>query len=292
QVFLGQIQAEKINYTVVPPALLNMLLQNPAILGAVDISSVKTIGSGAAPLSPWMVREYQEKYGIYVVNIFGSNEGISLVSGPKDFPDPDERAQYFPRWGVPGYTWKVRMGSQMSTKLVDLKTKEVITEKGVPGEMWIKGPAVFAGYYRRPDLTKKAFDEEGYFNTGDLFAIEGEKDNLNRYLFCGRSKDLIIRGGMNISPEELEYLIIEHPKVAEVAVVGYPDEKLGEKVCAVIVPAKGENVSLEEIIEFLKKKDIAVYKLPEKIMVVESLPRNPVGKVLKRELRDFVKDNA
>jgi acyl-CoA synthetase (AMP-forming)/AMP-acid ligase II len=292
QVFLGQIQAEKINYTVVPPALLNMLLQNPAILGALDISSVKTIGSGAAPLSPWMVREYQEKYGIYVINIFGSNEGISLVSGPKDFPDPDERAQYFPRWGVPGYTWKVRMGNQMSTKLVDPKTKEVITEKGVPGEMCIKGPAVFAGYYRRPDLTKKAFDEEGYFNTGDLFAIEGEADNLNRYLFCGRSKDLIIRGGMNISPEELEYLIIEHPKVAEVAVVGYSDEKLGEKVCAVVVPAKGENVSLEEIIEFLKKKDIAVYKLPEKIMVVESLPRNPVGKVLKRELRDLVKGSA
>ncbi len=291
QVFLGQIQAERINYTVVPPALLNMLLQNPAILKSVDISSVKSIGSGAAPLSPWMVREYQEKYGIYVINIFGSNEGISLVSGPKDFPNPDERAQYFPRWGVPGFTWKVRMGNQMLTKLVDPKTKKVITEKGVPGEMCIKGPAVFAGYYKRPDLTKKAFDDEGYFNTGDLFAIEGEGDNLNRYLFCGRSKDLIIRGGMNISPEELEYLIIEHPKVAEVAVVGYPDEKLGERICAVVVPAKGETVTLEEIIEFLRKKDIAVYKLPEKIKIVEGLPRNPVGKVLKRELRDAVKDD-
>ncbi len=290
QVFLGQVQAERINYTVVPPAVLNMLLQNTAILNSIDISSVKSIGSGSAPLSPWMVRQYQEKYGVNVINIFGSNEGISLVSGPKDFPNPDDRAQYFPRWGVRGLTWKVRVANQMSTRLVDPVTRELITEKGVPGEMCIKGPAVFAGYYKRPDLTQKAFDDEGYFYTGDLFSIEGEEGNLNRYLFCGRSKDLIIRGGMNISPEELEYLIVEHPKVAEVAVVGYPDEKLGERICAVTVPAKGESVTLEEIIAFLKGKDIAVYKLPEKIVTVDTLPRNPVGKVLKRQLRELAQE--
>lgn len=290
QVFLGQVQAEKINYTVVPPAVLNMLLQNTAILNAVDISSVKSIGSGSAPLSPWMVRQYQEKYRVNVINIFGSNEGISLVSGPGDFPSPDDRAQFFPRWGVQGLTWKVRVANQMSTRLVDPATGELITEKGIPGEMCIKGPAVFSGYYKRPDLTQKAFDGEGYFYTGDLFAIEGKEGNLNRYLFCGRSKDLIIRGGMNISPEELEYLIIEHPKVAEAAVVGYPDEKLGERICAVTVPVKGESVTLDEIVAFLKVKDIAVYKLPEKVITVQSLPRNPVGKVLKRALRDLARE--
>lgn len=287
QVFLGQVQSEKINYTVVPPAVLNMLLQNPAILAGVDISTVMSIGSGSAPLSPWMVRQYQEKYGVNIINIFGSNEGISLVSGAGDFPNPDDRAQYFPRWGDPGFTWKARLANWISTKIVDSRTGDPVTEKGIPGEMCIKGPSVFSGYYKRPDLTQKSFDREGYFFTGDLFAIEGEEGNYNRYLFCGRSKDLIIRGGMNISPEELEYLIIEHPKVAEVAVVGYPDEKMGERICAMVVPAKEQSVALEEIIGFLRQKDIAVYKLPEKLVTVQSLPRNPVGKVLKRELRDL-----
>lgn len=230
QVFLGQIQSERINYTVVPPAVLTLLLQNPTFIEKTDISSVKSIGSGSTPLSPWMVRQYQEKYGVSVINIFGSNEGISLVSGPSDFPEPDNRAQYFPRWGVQGFSWKARIANQMLSKIVDPLTGELITQKGIPGEMCVRGPAVFAGYYKRDDLTKKAFDNEGYFCTGDLFSIEGEEGNLNHYLFCGRSKDLIIRGGMNISPEELEYLIVEHPKVAEVAVIGYPDEKLGEKI--------------------------------------------------------------
>jgi len=285
-VFLGQIKAEKISYTVVPPALLNMLLQNPAILANADISSIKNIGSGSAPLSPWMVTQYQEKYGIHVINIFGSNEGASFTSGPREMPDPVDRAKYFPRFGIPEYKWPSRIAAMMSTKLVDPMTKQVITEPGIPGEMAIKGPAIFEGYYKRPDLTRKSFDDDGYFYTGDLFEISGEGDNLNRYLFVGRLKDLIIRGGVNISSEEIESLIIGHPKVAEVAVVGYPDKTLGEKMCAVVVPKKGETVTLDEIVEFLKGKDIAVYKLPEKLMVVDALPRNPVGKILKRSLRE------
>lgn len=291
-VFLGQIQSEKISYTVVPPALLNMLMQNPALLAGTDISSIKTIGSGSAPLSPFMVRHFQEKYGIYVVNIFGSNEGVSFVSGPKDFPDPEQRARFFPRWGVPGFEWKARIAGWMSSKIVDPLTGASISDKGVPGEMCIKGPAVFAGYYKRPDLTQKSFDDDGYFKTGDLFTIEGDEGNLNCYQFCGRSKDLIIRGGMNISPEEIEYLIIEHPKVAEVAVVGYKDERLGEKVCAVAVPVKAQSLTLEELVDFLKQKDIAVYKLPERLLLVDALPRNPLGKVLKRQLTELAEQTA
>ncbi|HBY95411.1 MAG: AMP-binding protein [Ardenticatenaceae bacterium] len=289
-VFLGQIQAEKINYTVVPPALLNMLLQNPAILASTDISSIKNIGSGAAPLSPWMVTQYQEKYGIHVINMFGSNEGASFTSGPKDIPDPAERAQYFPRFGVPGYEWASRMAGMMSTKLVDPVSKEIIAEPGIPGEMAIKGAAIFSGYYKRPDLTQRAFDDEGYFYTGDLFEIAGDGDNLNRYRFVSRLKEIIIRGGMNISSQEIEALIIEHPKVAEVAVVGYADERLGEKVCAVVALKKDQSITLGEIVEFLKAKDVAVYKLPERLVVVDSLPRNPVGKVLKRVLQETVQE--
>ncbi len=291
-VFLGQIATEKIHYTVVPPALLNMLLMQPAILEKADLSSLKNIGSGSAPLSPWMVTQYQEKYGKYVVNIFGSNEGASFTSGPKELPDPAERAQYFPRFGVPEYKWHSRVAAQMRTKLVDPETKKVIAEPNCPGEMAIKGPGIFPGYYKRPDLTAHAFDADGYFYTGDLFEIAGKGGVLNLYRFVGRVKDIIIRGGQNISSEEIEALVQGHPKVAEVAVVGYPDERLGEKVCAVVVPKKDQTLTFDELIEFLKAKDIAIYKMPERLVVLDALPRNPVGKLLKRTLREQLRTAA
>jgi acyl-CoA synthetase (AMP-forming)/AMP-acid ligase II len=289
QVFLGQIVVEKINYTVAPPALLNMLLMRPDVLQKVDLSSIKNIGSGSAPLSPWMVTKWQEEYHIPVINIFGSNEGASFTSGMQEFPDPALRAQYFPRFGVPGFKWASRVAAQMSTKLV--VDDEVVSEPGIPAEMAIKGPGIFPGYYNRPELTKKVFDKDGYFYTGDLFEIAGEPGNLNGYKFVGRAKDIIIRGGMNISAEEVESLLIGHPKVAEVVIVGYPDERLGEIACAVVVPKPGQEVTLEEINALLKEKDVAIYKLPEKLVVVPTLPRNPVGKLLKRSIKEMILEN-
>jgi acyl-CoA synthetase (AMP-forming)/AMP-acid ligase II len=285
-VFLGQIGAEKVDYTVAPPALLTSLLMKPDLMKAADMSSLKNIGSGSAPLSPFMVREWQEKHDIRVVNIFGSNEGASFTSGPSEFADPTDRALYFPRFGVKQFEWTSRIASQMATKLVEPVTKTSINVPGIPGEMAIRSPGIFPGYYKRPDLTAKAFDAEGFFYTGDLFEIAGKGKVFDRYRFVGRLKDIIIRGGMNISSEEIEALIAEHPKVREVAVVGHPDERLGEKVCAVVVAAKGQKPTLEEVVDFLKAKDIAVYKLPERLLVVDALPRNPVGKVLKRLLRN------
>lgn len=291
KVMLGQIQDEQVNYTLIPPALLNMLLQNESLFKAFDFSSIKSIGSGSAPLSPWMVRGFQEKYGIYIHNIFGGNEGISFVGNAHEFPDPDIRAKYFPRWGVPGFKAKVPIAESLQSKIVDPFTKQVITEPGIPGEMCIKGPAVFAGYYKRPDLTEKAFDDEGFLNSGDLFSIEADENgNLNYYLFHGRSKDLIIRGGFNVSPEEVENMLLGHPKIAEVAVVGYPDPVMGEKGCACVVLKPDETITLEEISEFLVQKDCAVYKRPEKLLVVQSLPRNPLNKVVKHELRKLILD--
>lgn len=291
QLFLGQIVVEKINYTVAPPALLNMLLMRPEILAKVDFSSIKNIGSGSAPLSPWMVTKWQEEYHIPVINIFGSNEGASFTSGMQEFPDPAMRAQYFPRFGVPGFDWPSRVANQMSTRLVE-PIGGVITEPGITGEMTIKGPGIFPGYYKRPDLTKKAFDRDGYFYTGDLFEIGGAGNN--GYRFVGRLKDIINRGGVKISAEEIEGLIMGHPKVAEVAVVGYSDDLLGEKACAIVAPKAGETITLEEITAHLLQKDVAVYKLPERLLLVSTLPRNPVGKVLKRDLRELVHtgDNA
>jgi acyl-CoA synthetase (AMP-forming)/AMP-acid ligase II len=199
-VFLQQIVDEQVTYTVVPPALLNMLLMKPQILERADFSSIKNIGSGSAPLSPWMVEQWQERFGIHVINMFGSNEGIALTSGPKEFPAPQDRARYFPRFGVPGYEWSSRIAAQMRTKLVEPGTRQVIDQPGVAGELAVRSPGVFAGYYRRPDLTRSVFDEDGFFYTGDLFEIAGEGEQLDRYFFVGRVKEVINRGGLKISP--------------------------------------------------------------------------------------------
>jgi acyl-CoA synthetase (AMP-forming)/AMP-acid ligase II len=290
---MKQVAVEQVNYTVAPPALLNMLLQNEALLASADISSIKTIGSGSAPLSPWMVKTWQDKYGIHILNYFGSNEGTTIVSGPQTIADPEKRAQYFPRFGVEGFEWPGRISRCMQTRLFDLQTGEIIQEAGRPGELLIKGAAVFSGYYKSEDLTRRVFDEDGFFHTGDLFEIAGDGDDLRYYLYVGRSKDLIIRGGQNISPEEVETLIQGNPKVAEVAVIGYPDQVMGERVCACVVPRPGQEIIFDELIDFLKDKKIAAFKLPEKLVLMQALPRNPVGKLLKGTLREqFLKESA
>ncbi len=289
--FLKQIVTEKINYTVAPPVLLNLLLLKPALLENVDLSSIKNIGSGSAPLSPWMVSQWDERFGISVLNMFGSNEGVALVSSPPDVPNPAERASFFPRFGAPGYEWAIPMTAGLSTKLVDPDTGEEIVERGIPGELAIKGPTVFPGYFKRPDLTEEAFDDEGYFYTGDLFQIDGVDLALDRYHFVGRLKDIIIRGGMKMSPMEVEVLLEQHPAVAEVAVVGCPDRRIKDEIAVAVVALKPDSqFPKEEMVEFLKSKDIAHYKLPKRLRIVDALPRNPLGKVLKRVLRDQVCD--
>ena len=288
-VFLQQLMGEKVYYTLAPPALLDALAKSPQ-WAAMDKGDLSVIGSGSAPLSEWMVKTFQEDFGIGVVNFFASNEGTALYSSPKDFPKPEDRAGYFPRFGVEGFTWQAEKVKGFKTRIVDPGTGEDITEPGRAGELRFAGPTIFPGYYRAPDLTANAFDDQGFYCSGDLFSIAGE--NNEKFAFQGRFKDLIIRGGMNISPEEIETLVVGHPKVAEVAAIGYPDERLNERICVVVVPTPNEEVTLKEINEFLKEKDIAKYKYPEVLKVVDALPRNPVGKILKRDLREMIKQEA
>jgi acyl-CoA synthetase (AMP-forming)/AMP-acid ligase II len=284
-VFLQQLREERIDYTVAAPAILNMLLQDERLLEGIDFKRLKRIGSGSAPLSEWMVCGFAERHGVQIVNYFGSNEGAALSGSDIDIPDPAMRAQYFPRVGVPGLTWSVSTTRKIKTRLVDLSSGADITEAGQPGELRFQGPTVFSGYFKAPDLTKRAFDEQGFYRTGDLFEIAG--DQLQYYRYVGRSKDLVIRGGMNISSEEIEGLLAACPGVQEVAVVGVPDRILGEKLCACVVSATGQAVSLVELVEFLRsEKRVAAYKLPEYVLQIDALPRNPVGKILKRELRE------
>ena len=286
-VFLTQISNEDIKYTIAPPAIMNMLLNSPAILDQQDLSSLRCIGCGGAPLSEWMVETFQNKYNLTVQNIFGSNEGATLLSARNEIENPKLRAKYFPRFGIKGLDWSNPVSKLVKTKLISVETNEEIFEPEQPGELLISGATVFDGYWNAPEANAEVFDEDGYFRTGDLFEISPEDTQKKYYKFCGRCKDLIIRGGMNISPEELDNLLSSHPKMLEVAVTGYDDEILGEKVGVVAVVAEGETLTLDEIIDYLKDKKIAKYKMPEDLRVIDVLPKNPVGKVLRRELKEL-----
>jgi acyl-CoA synthetase len=279
--FLAQIEQHRATYTCAPPALLTALLHNEALTARADLSSLRILGSGSTPLAPSLLQGWHDRYGIEIINFYGSNEGIALLGTPKDIPDPAVRAQYFPRYGV--QDWSITMSRTTLARIVDPVTGEVITEAGVPGELRIKGPGVFPGYLPASGVPDP-FDEDGYLKTGDILEIAGDELQYLRYV--DRSKDMVVRGGMKISAAELEGLIAGHPAVADVAVVAYPDDVLGERACAVVVPRPGQTVSLAEIIAYLREIGIATFKLPERLEVRDELPRNPLGKVLKRELRD------
>ena len=284
EVFVSQLRELPLDYTVAAPAVLSMLLQEPERLQGADLGRLRRVGSGGGPLSDWLVESFAQRLGIEVVNYFGSNEGAALSSTPQDVPDRAQRSRYFPRFGVPGFEWSASNSKKVRTRLVCLETGEDIHTAGRIGELRFRGPTIFSGYYNAPEQTARAFDEQGFYRTGDLFEIAGERQQF--YRFCGRHKDIVVRGGMNISSEEVETLLLAHPKVREAAVIGVPDRILGEKVCAVVAPRPGSAVSLAELVEFLAKvQRVAAFKWPEMLVLVDSLPRNPMGKVLKRELR-------
>lgn len=279
-VYLRQIATERPQYAIAPPAVLNMLLQNEALLGGVDLTCLRCIGSGSAPLAPAMIRGYQQRYGIEVVNMFGSNEGVSLCSGPAETPEPERRARLFPRFGRKDIEWPQRISRRIETRIVDVASSTEILDAGRTGELQIRGATVFDGYFAAPEQNAKAFTPDGWFRTGDLFEI-AEPDDPRFYRFIGRLTQIINRGGMKISPDELDAVLAEHPDLAEAAVVGYPDEVLGERVCAVVVPRPGKSVSLESLQAHFSTREVAVYKWPERVRTVECLPRNPVGKVVR-----------
>lgn len=270
-VFLQQVAGEQITYTVAPPPLLNMLLATEAMLDGVDFSHLRKIASGSAPLDPWMVEGW-DKRGIEIVNVFGSNEGAAMLSTKAMVPDPTERARFFPRPDREG----------INVRLVDLDSGSEIAEPGHLGELRFQGPTVFSGYL---DSTGEEFDEEGYYRTGDLFEWVDDAKPPRLLRFVDRAKDIIIRGGMNVSAAEVEGLVASHPSVAECAAVAFPDSTLGERVGVFIVAAPDQEPTLDEIVEHLREADIASYKLPERLELIEALPRNPVGKVTKDELR-------
>jgi 2,3-dihydroxybenzoate-AMP ligase len=156
-------------------------------------------------------------------------------------------------------------------------------EDGAQGELVTRGPYTIRGYYNAPDKNREAFTADGFYRMGDIVRKRG------RHVYTeGRRKDLINRGGEKISCEEVENLIYAHPKVKVVTLVAMPDPVFGEKACAFVVPKPGETLRFDELIAFLREQKIATFKLPERLEVVGELPTSPVGKILKRQLREMI----
>lgn len=291
-VYLQQIAEERPDYAIAPPAVLNMLLKDEKLLAAVDLSSLRCIGSGSAPLDPAMIQGYQERFGIEIVNAFGSNEGMSLMSNAANAANPEHRARLFPRYGRDEIQWESPPHAQIRTRIVELDAGREILEPGVVGELQITGPTVFDGYFRAPQITEQSFTADGWFRTGDLFEIAGDDTPPRYYRFIGRLKQIIIRGGVKIAPEELDAVLSQMPDVLEGAVTAYRDEIMGERICAVIVPKQGRQPTLDDVRAHFAAAGLALFKHPERLQVVEQLPRNSVGKVVRSDLTRMLPDVA
>ena len=284
--YLTQLQNEKITFTVAPPVLLNQLAKSEDMWKRFDFSNLRSVGSGSAPLAPWMIETFSRVYGLEVINFYGSNEGISLFCTPVHTQDPVVRATMFPRVGCGLHNGTSYASTSVLSKIVDPDTGEEIRESGSVGELLFDGATVFDGYLGMDNCD--VFDSDGYFHTGDLVEICGDPPLF--YKIAGRCKDIINRGGMKISPAEVDILLEGLPSTLEAAICAYPDDDLGEKLCACIVMESGvPNISLEDVNGYLNSKGIAKFKLPERIAFFDALPRNPLAKVQRFELEEWVR---
>jgi malonyl-CoA/methylmalonyl-CoA synthetase len=222
-----------------------------------ELGRLRLCVSGSAPLPPSVFERLAERTGQRVLERYGMTETIMNVSNPYD----GERRPGTVGLPLPGVELRLADGDQ--------------------GEVLLRGPNVFSGYWRNPEATAEAFDPDGWFRTGDL----GSFDERGYLRIEGRSKELIITGGYNVHPREVEERLGEHPGVAEVAVVGTPSEEWGEQVTAFVVPADPTAPpGREELLAFAAER-LAGFKRPRAVHYVEALPRNALGKVLKHELR-------
>ena len=263
---LALIEKEKATAIgVVPTHLVRMLEVDSS---KYDLSSLRFIRSAGGYLSPQIAEEAEIAFGANITSDLGTQD-MGSVSGCRVDDSKDLRRRTVGRM-LPGN--KVR--------LLDKDTAEPVAD-GEPGILYFRGPHAPAGYYRDEELTATVFDPQGWTTTGDIVKFDQEC-----LWILGRAKDMIIRGGQNIYPAEIEGLLNDHPKVASVAVVGYPDREMGERTCAYVIPKGGQDFSFEEMVEFLKGKKLAMYKLPERLEVVNEFPAvGDSGKINKETLK-------
>jgi non-ribosomal peptide synthetase component E (peptide arylation enzyme) len=267
---LALIEKEKATAIgVVPTHLIRML---EADASKYDLSSLRFIRSAGGYLSPQVAEEAETAFGASITSDLGTQDKGS-VSGCSVEDSKDLRRRTVGRM-LPGN--KVR--------LLDKDSGEEVPD-GEPGVLWFRGPHAPAGYFRDEELTATVFDKDGWTTTEDIV-----KFDQGCLWILGRAKDMIIRGGQNIYPAEVEGLLNDHPKVSSVAVVGYPDREMGERCCAYVIPKPGADFSFDEMVSFLKEKKIAMFKLPERLEVVTEFPAvGDSGKVNKETLKQQIK---
>lgn len=268
--FCATVQREKVTCGPIVPTQAIRLV-NFEGLKNYDLSSLKKLYSGGEKTSPEVIKGIFDKLGCTCIIAFGMAEGPQCSTRLND--DLDTVLNTAGRPSCPYEEYKV----------IDHNEREL--PRNTEGELVAKGPGIFTGYLKNPGENKKAFTQNGFFRTGDLAII----DDRGYVRITGRIKDIIIRGGENISPIEIENLVSQHPDVEDVAVVGMPDKELGERACAYIKPRAGAKPTLEGIVSFLKSKGASVIQLPERVELIDNIPLTKIGKADKKALREDLK---
>ena len=278
--WLETVQREKANRAMLVPTMLKRVIDHPDF-DKYDLSSLKVITYGAAPMPFEVIKKAIEVLpGVNFINAFGQTETASTITtlGPEDhvIEGTEEEKEKKLR----------RLTSSIGRPMADVEMK-IIDEEGndLPpgevGEIVARGPRVMSGYWKDAEKTAKAMTKDGWLRTGDMGYMDGE----GYFYLAGRGDDLIIRGGENISPEEVENALYAHPSVEEAAVIGIPDPEWGQEPRAIVVLKQGMAATAEELVEFCRQR-LSSFKRPRSVVFVDELPRTSTGKVLKRVLRE------
>lgn len=261
---LDLIKAHRVTTFTTPPSVLVALLGEKSLDDS-DLSSLRLVHTGGQSTLVKVLKEANERLGCPVIDIYGMLE-VGLTSST------DETEPYQEWVGTVGRPYPF-----MDVRILDSEDRDVPI--GTEGEIVKSGPTIMVGYYRNPAKNAESWTPDGWFRSGD----RGYVDQAGRLTISGRSKDMIIHGGANIWPRELEEILIKHPQVADVAMIGLQDDYFGEIVCACVVPKEGAQIELQDVIDFMKP-EVAKYKLPQELQVFSVFPIGPTGKVVKREL--------
>ena len=278
--WMETVQQEKTSRAMLVPTMLKRVIDNPDF-DKYDLSSLRVITYGAASMPFEVIKKAIEVMpDVRFINAFGQTETASTITalGPEDHVIRGTEAEKEKKLK--------RLASSIGRPMPDVEMKVIDDEGrelplGEVGEIVARGPRVMSGYWKDAEKTAKAFTKDGWLRTSDT----GYQDEEGYFYLAGRADDLIIRGGENISPEEVENVLYSHPKIEEAAVIGIPDPEWGQQPRAIVVLKEGESGTPEEIIEYCRQK-LSSFKRPRSVVFVGELPRNPMGKVLKRVLRE------
>jgi len=275
ETLLRNVETWGVTNTAMAPTMIAMLLEDP-VTDRFDLSSLKRIGYGASSMPADVLRRARAKWpGVGFATGFGMTELAGNVMALSS-ADHDRAADQ----GLPILRSVGRQMPLARVRVVDDEGRDVAV--GAPGEIVVKGDQVLSGYWRNPEATRASFFDS-WFRSGDV----GVWDEDGYLYIVDRKKDMILTGGENVYPREVEEILYEHPAVVEAAVLGAPDPKWGEKVVAVVCARGGEAVTGAELVAFCRER-IAGYKKPRHVVFIDALPRNASGKVLKRELRERI----